>query len=79
MATALKGKKGVWAKAGAGGSYRGYKYERAAPGPYHDKDGKPLGTLPQQKAIGEKGRKMGTECKGKKGPDFRKCRHEALK
>jgi len=66
----LKGKKGVWAKAGAGGSYRGYKYERAAPKDYQ--------TTAHQKDIGSKGRQMGEKCKGKKGAEFTTCRHEVL-
>jgi hypothetical protein len=66
----LKGKKGVWAKPGAGGSYRGYKYERAAPKDYQ--------TTAHQKDIGSKGRAMGVKCKGKKGADFKQCRHEVL-
>jgi len=66
----LKGKKGVWAKPGNGGSYRGYKYERAAPKDYP--------TTAHQKAIGNKGRAMGEKCKGKTGSAFKQCRHEAV-
>ena len=69
MAYALKGKKGMWMKPGAGGSYRGYLYARAAPKDY--------GTTAHQKEIGNRGRQM-TKCKGKKGADFRQCRHEVV-
>ncbi len=70
MAYALKGKRGAWVKPGAGGSYRGYMYMRAAPKDYP--------TTAQQKAIGNKGRAMGEKCKGKTGAAFRACRHEAV-
>jgi len=67
----LKTKKGVWLKEGKGASYRGYSYRRAAPRKYTK--------TAQQAKIGEAGRKVGAECKGKKGSDFRKCRHDILK
>jgi hypothetical protein len=70
MTSALKGKKGVWAKAGAGGSYRGYKYERAAPMAYP--------TTAKQAAIGNAGREVGKTCKGKKGAEFKACRHGVM-
>jgi len=70
MPTALKGKKGAWTKAGGGGSYRGYKYERAAPSNYP--------TTAQQRKIGNAGREVGKQCKGKVGADFKACKHEVL-
>jgi len=70
MAYALKGKKGMWMKPGGGGSYRGYLYARAAPSPYP--------ATAHQHAIGDGGRRMGKECKGKKGADFKECRHGAV-
>jgi hypothetical protein len=70
MVYQLKGKKGVWTKPGSGGSYRGYMYMRAAPKAYP--------TTAQQSKVGDAGRKVGENCKGKVGTEFRKCRHEAL-
>jgi len=70
MAYALKGKRGAWVKPGAGGSYRGYMYMRAAPKSYP--------TTAQQKKIGDGGRRMGKECAGKTGAAFRECRHAAV-
>ena len=52
------------------GSYGGWVKLRRPPKRYP--------TTAQQKAIGSKGRDMGIKCKGKKGADFRKCRHEIL-
>lgn len=70
MAYALKGKRGMWMKPGAGGSYRGYLYARAAPKSYTP--------TAHQHAIGDGGRRMAKECKGKKGADFKACRHTAV-
>jgi hypothetical protein len=70
MSYSLKGKKGAWVKPGGGGSYRGYMYMRAAPKSYP--------TTSQQGKVGDAGRKVGENCTGKKGAEFKKCRHEAL-
>ncbi len=70
LANNLKGKKGSWVKPGNGGSYRGYQYERAAPKAYKKTSG--------QKKVGEAGRKVGTDCKGKTGATFSQCRHDVM-
>lgn len=70
MLHGLKNKKGAWVKPGAGGSYRSYIYVRAAPAAYP--------TTSQQKAIGDKGRCVGRECKGKTGSAFKECRHKCV-
>jgi len=67
-----------WAKEGkagsdplAPGSYAGWMKRRKPPKAYP--------TTAQQKKIGELGRQVGLKCKGKKGAEFRACRHEILK
>jgi len=52
------------------GSYGGWVKMRKPPRSYP--------TTAQQRAIGNKGRQMGKECKGKSGADFRDCRHKIL-
>jgi len=54
----------------APGSYGGWVKLRKAPSRYP--------TTAQQKKIGEGGRKMGKECKGKTGASFRECRHQII-
>lgn len=54
----------------APGSYGGYVKMRNAPRAYKTTD--------IQKRIGEGGRSVGLKCKGKKGADFRACRHENI-
>jgi len=54
----------------APGSYGGWVKFRKAPSSYP--------TTPQQKKIGDGGRRMGKECAGKTGATFRECRHTAL-
>lgn len=73
----LKGKKGAWVRPGtqggdpvAPGSYGQYLYMRSAP--THRK------TTSQQHKVGGAGRDVGAKCKGKKGAEFRKCRHEVM-
>jgi len=53
----------------APGSFGGYLKPRERPSAYT--------TLPQQKKVGSAGRKM-VACKGKKGGEFRKCRHNIM-
>jgi hypothetical protein len=50
------------------GSYGGYVKMRRPPKAYP--------TTAQQRKIGEGGRAMGLECKGKSGAAFRECRHK---
>jgi|TARA_Y100000296_G_C5027700_1_gene183145 hypothetical protein len=71
MTIALKTKKGFWGKAGAGGSYRGFTYYRAAP---NTNTKKYANVRPQQKKIAALGRKIGEECKGQTGTAFKACR-----
>ncbi len=52
----------------APGSYGGYVKFRRPPSAYP--------TTAQQKKIGEGGRAMGAECKGKTGAVFRECSHK---
>lgn len=52
------------------GSYGGWVKMRKPPRRYP--------TTSQQKKIGEGGRRMGKECKGKTGAAFRECRHAAI-
>lgn len=73
MLRPLRGKKGMWVKPGSQGadpgfpgSYGGYMYLRPAPKSYPK--------TRQQAVIGERGRTIGRECKGKKGADFKACR-----
>ena len=54
----------------APGSYGGWFKIRKPPRAYP--------TTPQQRKIGDAGRKMGKECVGKKGSDFFQCRSTAL-
>ena len=70
--TSMKTMKGAWIKpghastrAGWPGSYWAYTYVRAAPKPYPK--------TAQQKKIGEKGRCVARECKGKTGAAFKEC------
>ena len=73
----MKTKGGVWVKRGrrssgqTPGSYGDYVYERAAPKSYK--------TTGQQKRIGDAGREVGAKCTGKKGSEFKRCRHEVMK
>jgi len=67
----------AWAKLGrqgsdpiAPGSYGGWVKMRKPPSAYPTTD--------IQKRIGEGGRNVGLKCKGKKGADFRSCRHENI-
>ena len=67
----------AWAKLGkqgsdpvAPGSYGGYVKMRKPPSAYP--------TTEIQKKIGAGGRAMGVACKGKKGAEFRVCRHEKV-
>jgi len=78
MAQALKTKKGYWGKMGQvsgnsnwPGGYKGYTYFRDAPDSYPK--------TAQQTKVGEAGRLIGKECKGKHGADFTACRHEVFK
>lgn len=50
------------------GSYGGYIKMRKPPSAYP--------TTAQQRKIGEGGREMGKNCKGKTGAAFRECRHQ---
>ena len=54
----------------APGSYGGWVKMRKPPKGYK--------TTSVQKAIGDGGRAVGEKCKGKKGAEFRKCRHENI-
>jgi hypothetical protein len=70
--TSLKTRQGAWIKAGRSsgkpgwpGSYRDYTYVRGAPAPYPK--------TAQQKKIGDKGRCVAKECKGKTGSAFKEC------
>ncbi|MGI0150182.1 MAG: hypothetical protein ACREDF_11710 [Thermoplasmata archaeon] len=54
----------------APGSYGGYYRQRRAPSSYP--------TTPQQRKVGQAGREVGKQCKGKKGSDFFRCRHDAI-
>lgn len=54
----------------APGSYGGYYKERKAPKAYP--------TTSQQHRIGEAGRSVGKECRGKVGSDFYQCRSGVL-
>lgn len=67
----------AWVKLGrqgsdpvAPGSYGGWVKMRKPPKAYP--------TTAQQKKIGAGGRKMGVECKGKTGAEFRECRHKII-
>ena len=71
MGLGLKTKKGMWVKPGGGHSYRGYMYVRAAPKEYP--------TKPHQHKIGDIGRKIAEECKGKSGTDWKICRGNILR
>lgn len=76
MLRGMKTKKGAWVKPGRHGgpylpgSYYLYTYVRAPPKPYP--------TTAQQKKIGEKGRCVRRECRGKTGPDFFECRAKCV-
>lgn len=70
--TGYKTRKGSWVKpghmsnkSGWPGSYYLYTYVRAPPKPYPK--------TKQQKAIGDKGRCVAKECKGKSGSTFKEC------
>ena len=73
------GKSGYkWQKTGksgsnpsAPGSFGGYVKPRARPSAY--------GTTAAQHKVAAAGRETGKTCKGKKGGDFRQCRHEIMK
>lgn len=63
-----KGKTG--SNAIAPGSYGGYYRQREPPSAYK--------TTAQQHKVGQAGRAVGAQCKGKKGSDWFRCRHEAI-
>ena len=74
----LRTKKGIWGRFGSKGkdplfpgSYGDYVYIRAAPKEYPK--------TAQQAKVGKAGRMVGEKCKGKKGAEFKKCRHEVMK
>lgn len=74
MVRQLKSKAGAWVKPGAvstkytwaPGSYGGYEYKRPGPAPYPK--------TAAQARIGALGRRVGQECKTKRGSDFHACR-----
>mgnify|MGYP001595139260 FL=1 len=66
---ARKGRAG--SNAQAPGSYGGYLRERKPPSGY--------ATTSQQKKIGEAGRAVGKECKGRTGGEWYNCRHGVLR
>ena len=78
MVRQLKSKGGAWVKQGAQGtesnapgSYGGYLYMRPAPRAYPKTS--------QQAKIGDAGRAVRKECKGKTGPSFWACRSDVMK